>query len=62
MYDPLKGASALEAVGPKIRTMAPPGSLLKVWEGNLEILKDNTLKVMTYSTIDVQAFQQLPEI
>jgi hypothetical protein len=41
LYDPAKAAKTVN----KERTYAAPGSLLRVWEGSLEIAKDNIIKV-----------------
>jgi hypothetical protein len=38
MYDPTKNKVQK---GIKEKNVAPPGSLLKVWEGNIEMAKDN---------------------
>jgi hypothetical protein len=49
LYDPSK--TLKQSQRPK--TLAPPGSLLKVWEGTLELAKDNLLKCKLHSNIDV---------
>ena len=39
MYDPTKYKIRVS----KEKNVAPPGSLLKVWEGNVELAKDNMI-------------------
>jgi hypothetical protein len=49
LYDPSKvaaasGTSSSTSGGIKEKHVAPPGSLLKVWDGTLEMAKDNLLR------------------
>ena len=41
---------------------AQAGSLLKVWEGTLELTKDLPIRTTLYSTMEIDAFYQLPEL
>ena len=52
MYDPAKAQKSVN----KERTVAPAGSLLRVWEGSIELAKDNVIKCQLQSNIDVNAF------
>jgi hypothetical protein len=52
MYDPAKAQKSVN----KERTVAPAGSLLRVWEGSIELAKDNVIKCHLQSNIDVNAF------
>lgn len=40
MYDPIKDRNLAKGSLSKEKNLAPPGSLLKVWEGMIEISKD----------------------
>jgi len=46
----------------KQRNTAPPGSILKVWEGSIEVAKDVSFEAQMLSTMDITAFQNLPEL
>lgn len=52
LYDPNKGKQRQQ----KEKNVAPAGSLLKVWEGNLELAKYNTISCQFYSTYDITVF------
>ena len=58
MYDPAKAQKSVN----KEKTVAPAGSLLRVWEGSIELAKDNVIKCQLQSNIDVNAFQSLPDM
>ena len=61
MYDPMKAKFGNRG-GPlvKEKNHAPPGSLLKVWEGQLELAKDTTAQssvtCQLLSTHDITSF------
>ena len=46
MYDPAK----IKTKNSRVKNTAPPGSLLKVWEGNIEMEKDNSFSCSLFST------------
>lgn len=46
MYDPMKFKPRIN----KEKAIAPAGSLLRVWEGTVELAKDNMFSISLYST------------
>ena len=46
----------------KDKNVAPLGSLLKIWEGQLELAKDNIFSCQLYSLHDIATFQGLPDL
>ncbi len=54
LYDPIKERNS--AQGPVQRNVAPPGSLLKVWEGQLELTKETNPSCKMLSTLDIKLF------
>jgi hypothetical protein len=62
LYDPMKARSVGRSGMVREKNTAPSGSLLKVWDGTLELAKDNIVSCSLYSTHDIAAFQSLPEL
>lgn len=74
LYNPLKSTSlGADGKGPamKIRNAAAPGSLIKVWEGTLDLGNSNTssqsqdkhetIECQLFSVGDIRHYQSLPE-
>jgi hypothetical protein len=59
LYDPSRSQQKTHS---KQLNTAAPGSLLRVWDGSLELAKDHQLKCEIYTLQDISLYQQLPEI
>jgi hypothetical protein len=61
LYDPFKARNAGHNQQKPI-VSAPVGSLLKVWEGLLDMGKDSSVRCSLFSNIEVETFTQLPDL